>query len=236
MVDRKKILVYASGTKTGGGSGFRWLVEATRTGLLEADICAVVSNHMSGGVRLSADELSTRFCWLNGKNGICKTSYLYHYETYQPDLVCLSGWISPIYGLDSRVTINIHPALLPRFGGKKMYGHRVHEAVLEAFQAGEISCTAVTMHFVLPFVEGIDEDKYDKGPVFFQMPVALRHGDTADDIARRVNEVEHSWQAYITNLVVHGEISWDGVDPASLKVPDWYTLNRPIDILGYQRP
>jgi folate-dependent phosphoribosylglycinamide formyltransferase PurN len=234
IVVKPKILVYASGTKTGGGSGAQWLVEASRVGILDADICAVISNHYLGGVHNLAQKLAITDWHMDTGDGIDASSYAWFQKMYNPDLVALSGWIKPVYGLDPRTTINIHPGLLPRFGGKGMYGHHVHETVVEANNAGEISCTAVSMHFVLPFVPNSEDDKYDKGPVFFQMPVALRYGDTADDIARRVNEVEHSWQAYITNLVVHGEISWDGVDPASLKVPDWYTLNRPIDILGYK--
>ena len=233
---RKKILVYASGSKDGGGSGFQWLVDASRTGILDADICGVVSNHLHGGVRRIADKEAVMFWHFDTSHGIDAFSYAWHYNMYNPDLVALSGWLLPVYGLDPRITTNIHPGLLPRFGGKGMYGHHVHEAVAEAYEAQEIACTAVTMHFVLPFEAHKEDqaDKYDKGPIFFQLPVALRYGDMADDIAHRVNEVEHGWQAFITNLVVQGEIGWDGGNPESLYVPDWYKWNRPIGILGYK--
>ena len=62
-------------------------------------------------------------------------------------------------------------------------------------------------------------DEYDRGPVFFEYRVPLTKGMSADDIAKAVNKAEHEWQPKITNLVVHGEIRWDGKDPESLVVP-----------------
>lgn len=228
MSNRKKILVFASGSKDGGGSGFQWLVEATNTGILDADICAVVSNHENGGVRKIACELGVPFEWMDTSGGISGQSYTRYMDFYQPDLVALSGWLKPVSGLDPRHTINIHPAPLPLFGGNGKYGHLAHEAVIKAFEAGEITSSEVCMHFVTMFNSDSNKDEYDKGPVFFRMPVALRCGDTADTIGRRVNEVEHGLQALITGLVLHDKISWDGIHSESLKVPDWYTLNRQL--------
>ena len=81
-----------------------------------------------------------------------------------------------------------------------MYGHYVHEAVMAAYQRGEITQSAVTMHFV-------DAVAYDNGPIIFQMPVLIRPDDDAATLAQRVNEKERAWQSYILNLVVHGYIS-----------------------------
>ena len=76
--------------------------------------------------------------------------------------------------------LNIHPALLPAFGGKGMYGHRVHEAVLRS----GATVSGPTIHFV--------NERYDEGRILAQWPVPVEPGDTADDLAERVLEVEHA--------------------------------------------
>ena len=80
-----------------------------------------------------------------------------------------------------------------------MYGHYVHEAVMAAYHRGEITQSAVTMHFV-------DEAAYDHGPILFQMPVLIRPDDDAESLAKRVNEKERAWQSHILDLVVHRQI------------------------------
>lgn len=208
----KKILVFASGTKEGGGSGFQELVENSRTGVLESEIVAVVSNHENGGVRQRANKLKVPFVHFIPPWDAEAYQKLAH--DYKPDLICLSGWLKLVRGLDPAKTINIHPGPLPRFGGAGMYGHHVHEAVIAAFKSGEVKTSAVTMHFVT--------EKFDEGPVFFRYPVLIHDTDTVETLGERVNKIEHAWQSWATNLVVQGYISWDGENPHSLKVPDWY--------------
>ena len=96
-----------------------------------------------------------------------------------------------------------------------MYGKKVHEAVKAALDAGEIAESGFTMHSVT--------EKMDRGPVFFEHRVPLKKGMGADEIERVVRAAEHEWQPKITNLVVHGKISWDGKDPATLEVPPKFT-------------
>jgi len=110
-----------------------------------------------------------------------------------------SGWLKFVRGLDPAKTVNIHPGPLPRFGGTGMYGHYVHEAVMAAYHRGEITQSALTMHFV-------DETAYDNGPIIFQMPVLIRPEDDGETLAKRVNEKERAWQSHILNLVVHRHI------------------------------
>ena len=235
---KPKVIVFASGTKDGGGSGFENLANATKTGVLDAEIIAVVSNHESGGVRAKAERLGIPFVYFPGpygaehyqailrdidermapKNGVAISGLTPWSQSDFTGWVALSGWLKKVQGLDSQKTFNIHPALLSfdhgRFGGPGLYGHHVHEAVKAAFDAGEISESGVSMHFVT--------DEYDRGPVFFEYRVPLQKGMSADDIAKAVNAAEHEWQPKITNMVMRGEISWDGKDPKSLEVPEGY--------------
>jgi folate-dependent phosphoribosylglycinamide formyltransferase PurN len=100
-----------------------------------------------------------------------------------------------------------------------MYGQHVHQAVLDAFQRGDVTASAVTMHFVTDF--DADGD-YDRGPIFFRYPVLIEANDTLETLSARINTVEHGWQSFVTNLVIHEQITWDGKDPTSLVVPAWY--------------
>lgn len=96
------------------------------------------------------------------------------------DLVAMAGFLSLIQIPDDFAgrVMNIHPALLPEFGGKGYYGHRVHEAVLEA-SAAESGCT---VHFA--------DNQYDHGPVILKRRVPVEPGDTPDTLAARVFQEE----------------------------------------------
>jgi len=209
---KPKLIVFASGSATGGGSGFEKLAAATKDGVLDAEITAVISNYGNGGVKARAKRLEIPF--LHFPAPWTKESYQAIVSKIAFDFVALSGWLKLVAGLDPRITFNIHPGPLPNFGGTGMYGHHVHEAVFKAYRDGMITHSAVSMHFI--------NDEYDRGPVFFRMPVEILPGDTADDIGTRVNQAEHQWQPRITNLVVNKEILWDGKDPRSLAVPGGY--------------
>lgn len=206
MDTKPKLLIFASGSKTGGGSGFEKLVEAQRAGVLKANIVGVVSSRESGGVEERARRLGIPFIYFAGpyESG----EYQKIVSESDADFVSLSGWLKLVSGLDPRSTINIHPGSLPRFGGAGMYGHHVHEAVMEAYAKGVVTHSAVSMHFVT--------EKYDEGPVFFEAEVEILPTDTAETLGKRVNALEHIWQAKITDKVIRGEIGWDGKNPDSL--------------------
>lgn len=209
-MNKPKLIIFASGTAEAGGSGFENLVETTKRGVLDAEIVAVVSNHEHGGVRERADRLGIPFILFSANSDYKKIV-----ADSGAEWVALSGWLKKVSGLDPQKTFNVHPALLSqlegRFGGEGMWGHRVHEAVKAALDRGEITESGCSMHFVT--------DEYDRGPVFFEHRVPLTKDMSADDIARVVHKAEHEWQPKITNMVVHGEIRWDGKDPRSLVVP-----------------
>jgi phosphoribosylglycinamide formyltransferase 1 len=116
------------------------------------------------------------------------------------DLVCLAGflsyWIVPERYL-GRV-MNIHPALLPAFGGKGMYGHHVHEAVLER----GCKVSGCTVHFV--------NNAYDEGPIILQRSVPVWAEDTPDDLAARVFEQECIAYPEAIRLFIEGRLRVEG--------------------------
>ncbi len=201
---KPRLLILASGTPDGGGSGFENLVQ----NVTAADMVGVVSNHEHGGVRERAERLGIPFLYFPGP---------YTAENYQKivketgaDFVALSGWLKLVAGLDPKTTFNIHPGPLPEFGGKGLWGRFVHEAVLKAYKEGRITESAVSMHFVTP--------EFDEGPVFFSHPVPILPDDTPETLAERVQAAEKEWQPKITDKVVQGQITWDGIHRDSLHV------------------
>ena len=104
-------------------------------------------------------------------------------QQQQIDLIVLAGfmWLMPsglVHVFPNRI-INIHPALLPKFGGKGMYGHFVHEAVVAA---GETE-SGITIHYV--------NEHYDEGQIIFQASCPVLPADTPEDVARKVQALEH---------------------------------------------
>lgn len=99
--------------------------------------------------------------------------------------IILAGflWLVPTYlidGFPSRI-INIHPALLPKYGGKGMYGHHVHQAVIDNHEA----LSGITIHYV--------NHEYDRGNIIFQATCPVIPGDTPDTLAARVHELEYEY-------------------------------------------
>ena len=112
------------------------------------------------------------------------------------DMIVLAGflWLVPQYLIDaypSRI-VNIHPALLPKFGGKGMYGMHVHEAVK---QSGETE-TGITIHLI--------DGNYDKGNTVFQAKVAIDPSDTPDDIANKVHALEYKHYPEVIEEIAKG--------------------------------
>lgn len=116
----------------------------------------------------------------------------------EPDLVVLAGWLRKIPETIVRRyagrMINIHPALLPSFGGARMYGRRVHEAVIRS--GARVS--GPTVHFV--------NERYDEGAIIAQWPVPVREDDDADALASRVLAVEHRILPAVVEAFAVGDV------------------------------
>ncbi len=117
-------------------------------------------------------------------------------ERFDPDLVCLLGFLSP-FELRERYAgrvLNVHPALIPAFCGKGFYGHHVHRAVLEA----GVKLTGATVHFA--------SDDYDEGPILLQGTVPVEEGDTLDSLAARVQALERRLLPEAIRLIAEARV------------------------------
>ncbi len=131
------------------------------------------------------------------------------------ELVALAGYLrlvpAPVVAAFRWRMLNIHPALLPAFGGKGMYGHRVHEAVLDA----GCGVSGPTVHYV--------DERYDTGLILAQWPVPVVAGDTADTLAARVLRVEHRLYPAVVERVA-GSLRHDGGTASAERLDTLFSL------------
>lgn len=166
----------------GRGSNMANLIEAGQTGRMQAQVALVVSPKDETPAVLRAQNLQASVTVIPYKDPDYSNRLLATLQDHQIDLVCLAGYMTllpkPVLDAFPHRVLNIHPALLPKFGGKGMYGHHVHEAVLAA---GE-SVSGCTVHYVT--------EEYDEGAVITQEEVAVLPDDTPDTLAARINAAE----------------------------------------------
>jgi len=170
---------------SGGGSNFQSLLDDARSGrswspaLLITDRreAGAVSRAQGAGVPVAV--IPTR----DRSSGEVATETLAELEAHRVDVIFLAGYLKlvprEVIARYSGRILNIHPALLPAFGGKGMYGRHVHEAVV----AAGVAVTGPTVHLV--------DEEYDRGAILAQWPVPVRPGDSPGQVAARVLEVEH---------------------------------------------
>ncbi len=145
----------------------------------------IVSNNPDAGVlKIAAKEKIPS--WILEKEKFFRgTAYINELKEKQVGIIILAGFLWKIPSLLIKAypgkIINIHPALLPRYGGKGMYGHRVHEAVI----ANKEKESGISIHYV--------DELYDHGPVIFQARCPVLENDTADSLAQRIHALEYKY-------------------------------------------
>jgi phosphoribosylglycinamide formyltransferase-1 len=184
-----KCAVFASG----GGTNFQSLLNRRDAGDLHVDFVLFVGNNSSAEAFNRARSHNIPVVHLAPSHFAEAAEYsenlLELLRKHSVELIILAGYMKMIPDDVVRVfhnrIVNIHPALLPAFGGKGLYGKSVHRAVLDY----GAKVTGVTVHFV--------DEQYDHGPVIMQRTVEVLDNDTADTLAARVLEVEHDtfWRA-----------------------------------------
>ncbi|MHC4550901.1 MAG: phosphoribosylglycinamide formyltransferase [Planctomycetota bacterium] len=183
-------------TLSGGGRTVLNFLDRIEAGDLDARIVLAVADRACNGIeRLAQRGLSVEVIpWPKGTAPEEYAAWVWpRIEAAGADLVCFCGFLRLLLipsGWENRV-MNIHPALLPKFGGKGMWGDHVHRAVLEAGDR-ESGCS---VHFA--------DNRYDKGPIILQKRVPVLPDDTAESLAARVFRVE--CEAYPEAVRLYGE-------------------------------
>ena len=198
-----RIAVMASG----GGTDLQSIIDACESGFIDGRVVAVISN-VEGAYALERARMHGAEAILIKSRGKKRREHekevLTELDRIKPDLILLAGYMRVLtpdfierYG--GRI-MNIHPALLPCFGGKGMYGENVHKAVLES--GAKVS--GCTVHFVTHEVDG--------GPIIVQRCVPVLEGDTVETLKARILEEEHKAYPEAVKLFAEGRLNIkDGV-------------------------
>jgi phosphoribosylglycinamide formyltransferase-1 len=148
-----------------------------------ADVALIVCNKPGAGVISLAVQENIPLLMIEKERFFKGDSYVPELKASKIDLVILAGflWKIPVRLIEAYPgkIINIHPALLPKYGGKGMYGQYVHEAVINS---GEVQ-SGITIHYVNEF--------YDEGATIFQTACPVMEGDTPEKLAQRIHQLEH---------------------------------------------
>ena len=181
---------------SGGGTTLQNLIDRIADGRLTAKIVAVIASNPDAFGIQRARRAGIPVQIVERAGGEHSERLFAAIREYHPDFVCLAGWLNLIRipaDYAQRV-LNVHPSLLPAFGGKGMYDHRVHEAVL-AYGAKVSGCT---VHFA--------DDTYDTGPILVQRAVPVHDSDTPEQLAKRVFAAE--CEAYPEAIQKLAEKKW----------------------------
>lgn len=188
-----------------GGSNMQAIIDACKTGRLSAKPCVVISNNSEAMALQRAKNEGIPYYHISSvthPGALEDEEILRTLKCHGVDTVILAGYMKMLGPATLRAyrgrILNIHPALLPKYGGKGMYGKRVHEAVLAA---GE-KVTGVSIHIV--------DENYDTGPIIAQCRVPVHEGDTADSLAERVLKHEHVLYAETLQKIAEGKIILGG--------------------------
>ena len=176
----KNIVVFASGSGTNAEKVIEYLNE-----MVEKKVSAVFSNKKDAGVLDRARKLNVPTVIFNRDDLYVTGRVLDLLEKEEPYLIVLAGflWLVPteiIRKYEGRI-VNIHPALLPGYGGKGMYGMYVHKAVIDNKEQE----SGITIHYV--------NEKYDEGDIIFQAKCKVDQEDTPESLAKKIHVLEHRY-------------------------------------------
>lgn len=173
-----KIAIFASGK----GSNADNIISYFKLNQI-ADVVIIVSDNPEAGVLKIADKNNIRFVVLSKEDRLNYTSCIEILHRHDVDFIVLAGYLKKIPGsLISQFPdkiMNIHPALLPKYGGKGMYGTNVHRAVIENKEKE----SGITIHFI--------DEIYDHGKIIFQEKCEIENGETAESLANKIHNLEH---------------------------------------------
>lgn len=177
---KKRIVIFASGNGTNTQNIIKYFQNSKH-----AQVVCVLSNNKNAKVLDRSLELNIEALSFSKTEMLAPNGLLSLLKNRKPDLLVLAGFLLkfPEIIIDAypNQVINIHPALLPKYGGKGMYGHHVHKAVV----ANKETHSGITIHYV--------NNQYDQGKIIFQKKTTIVPQDTPQDVAVKVQLLEHQW-------------------------------------------
>ncbi|MDR3266072.1 MAG: phosphoribosylglycinamide formyltransferase [Tannerella sp.] len=174
----KKVAIFASGAGTNAENIIKYFIDSKDVG-----VALVVSNKVDAGVHSRVAKYGIPSLTFTRKEFNEGNEILKNLVKFDVDYIVLAGFLLKIprvliAAFPDRI-VNIHPALLPKFGGKGMYGHHVHEAVVAA---GEKE-SGITIHYV--------NENYDEGQIIFQTKFPVLQTDTVEDVEQKIHRLEY---------------------------------------------
>lgn len=175
----KKIIIFASGSGTNAENIIKYFQERKN-----AIVTHVFSNKLGAKVLQRAHNLKVKALHFDRESFYDTNEVLNILKDANPDIIVLAGflWMFPKKIIDAfpNKVINIHPALLPKYGGKGMYGSNVHRAVIENKEKE----SGITIHYV--------NEKYDEGAVIFQAKTTIEDHFDEEDLAKAIHQLEYT--------------------------------------------
>lgn len=187
-----KIAIFASGSGTNAENIIRYFTEKP-----QIQIALVLTNKPDAYVLERAHKLNVPTCICTKPDFLQDGKVLSVLRKYEIDFIILAGFLLKvpdelIHEFPSRI-VNIHPALLPKYGGKGMYGDKVHEAVVAA---GETE-SGITIHYI--------NEHYDEGNIIFQTSCQVSPEDTPHDVASKVHALEYKYYPIVIEDLLQRE-------------------------------
>lgn len=189
---KRKIAIFASGS----GTNAQRIIEFF-TGHSSVAVSMILSNRKDAYVLVRAEQFNIPAVVFDRQTFYESDEVLRILQENEIDFIALAGflWLIPVYLIRAypRKIINIHPALLPKYGGKGMYGMRVHQAVLDS---GDKE-SGISIHYV--------NEEYDEGTIIFQAKCEVLPGDSPESLAQRIHQLEYKHYPEVIEKLV-GEL------------------------------
>lgn len=201
MLKSKKIIVFASGS----GSNFVSIFNHIQNGQINGEVVLLVSDKRNCGAIEFAKKNDIEVLSIQNKTFNNNAEYavflLNKINSKKADLLVLAGYLkmipdSVIKDYKQKI-LNIHPSLLPKYGGKGYYGMNVHKAVVES---GD-TITGASVHFV--------DEIYDNGPIVAQKEIVINENESAEIVSKEVLKIEHELYPYVVKAFCEDKIKWD---------------------------
>ena len=187
----KKIAILISGTGTNAVNLIEYFSKSP-----VAKIQLIISNKKSSPALKRAEDFGVDTVFFNNESFKKSGVVLNCLRSKGINFIVLAGFLiklpKDIIDSYNKRIVNIHPSLLPKFGGKGMYGMHVHEAVID----GQEDESGISIHYV--------SEEYDKGDVVFQSKIRVESGDTAEVLAKKIQQLEHRFLPVVVERIISG--------------------------------